>query len=282
VKPLDKRLNAYRSDLADEALRGQVDVPRFVSGALQQVITPFANVHAKPDACSMQITQALMGEIAQVFDVADGWAWCKLTGDGYVGYINADALSDQVHTPTHRVALASTIIFPKADLKTQPVKYLTFNSMITATGQAGDYLELATGGFVYAAHCASVDAYQSDYVFAAEMFVGTPYLWGGKGIAGLDCSGLVQVALESSGRKALRDADMQEETVGTPLQINDLDGLRRGDLVFWNGHVGIMSDAATLLHANGHHMAVVKEPLGEAIERIAAKGYPVTSLKRIQ
>ncbi len=278
----DKRLHAYRPDLADVALRDGIDAPCYVAGVRQQVVVPLANVHARPLADSMLITQALMGESLQVFDTSGGWAWVKIDADGYVGYVRAEALHERLTVPTHRVAVASTILFPKPDLKAQPVQQLTFNSHLSVTGLVGDYLELKRGGFVYTAHCVPTNLHETDYVKAAEKFVGVPYLWGGKGISGLDCSGLVQVALQSSGKSVQRDADLQEQTVGEPLHINDLDGLRRGDLVFWNGHVGIMSDASTLLHANGFHMAVVKEPLSEAVARIAAKGKMITSLRRVQ
>ncbi len=114
----------------------------------------------------------------------------------------------------------------------------------------------------------------------AERFLDVPYLWGGRTFAGLDCSGLVQTAMHAAGRACPRDSDMMEAALGTALPVDDPGQLRRGDLVFWKGHVGIMVDAHRLLHANAYHLRVTIEPLGEAVERIAAAGSPVTSLRR--
>jgi cell wall-associated NlpC family hydrolase len=245
---------------------------------VMQVAPPIAKLLRKPSGDAMQETQALLGERVEVSEVRDGWASARLMEDGYAGFMRLIDLSPDIHEPTHRIAVLATHLYPKPDLKSQPALQLTFNSKICATDQVGDYLKLAAGGYVFAAHAAPVSRLEADPVAAAERFLNVPYLWGGKGAAGIDCSGLVQVAMQSAGIAARRDADMQEESLGVALQINDLDGLRRGDLVFWDGHVGIMSDRETLLHANGHHMMVVKEPLRVAIARIAT---PVTALKRV-
>ncbi len=282
MSKLDERLHAFRPDLADMGLKDQVDAKRFVSGTKMQVTAPILNLHLKPSLDARQVTQALMGEIVTVFDVANGWAWLQLSQDGYVGYADASKLSSTMHEPTHRVSVLSTLLYPKPDLKSQPVQMLSLNAVVAVLGIENGYAQIGGGGYVYAAHLATLSEFTADYVAVAEMFVRVPYLWGGKGAAGLDCSGLVQIALQAAGRQALRDADMQEETLGTALLINDLASLSRGDLVFWDGHVGIMSDAETLLHANGYHMMVVQEPLVEAIARISATGKPVTSLKRFQ
>ena len=103
-----------------------------------------------------------------------------------------------------------------------------------------------------------------------KQWTGTPHLLGGNSRSGIDCSGLVQLSLQAAGRDCPRDADMQEAALGRTL--DDDAELARGDLIFWRGHVGIMTDAETLLHANAHHMAVAREPLAGAIERIAAGG----------
>lgn len=242
-----------------------------------EIVVPTATVHREPSVTSMQVTQALYGEKLKVFDESDAWLKCQLLRDGYEGYIVKDAVADVTSNPTHRVFVPSTLMYPLADIKSQPVVILPMNAQVEVTESDEKFSKLSNGKFVYSTHLKPCDDYETDFVGVAEKFLDVPYLWGGKTIHGLDCSGLVQASLEACGVHALRDADMQENQLGQKLLINDLDGLRRGDLVFWKGHVGIMCDDRTLLHANGHHMMTVKEPLAEAAQRITS---PITSIKR--
>jgi cell wall-associated NlpC family hydrolase len=278
---LDPRLNAYRTDLADAALAGRVEAERFVEPRLMQVVEPVVSVHAAPRFDAMQLTQALIGETVKLFQEEEGWAFVQLAADGYVGYVNGNALSPRIVTPTHRVAVPATFLYPEPNLKAQPAVPITLNALLSVTGQSGDFSRLPEGRFVFTAHLKPVDSFESDFVAVAEMYRHVPYYWGGKSVHGLDCSGLVQLSLEACGIRALRDTDMQESTLGEKLMLNDLDSLQRGDLVFWKGHVGIMTDAETLLHANGHHMMAVAEPLKEAVARIAALYGQVTSIRRL-
>lgn len=278
---LDSRLHAYRPDLADAALEGRVEAARFVVPKLMQVVEPVISVHKAPRFDAMQLTQALLGETVKLFHEEEGWAFVQLARDGYVGYVNGNALSSVIAEPTHRVAVPSTFMYPDASLKTQPAVPVTLNAQVRVVDESGNYMRLSNGRFVYAAHLKPIGTVESDFVSVAEMFRHVPYYWGGKSSLGLDCSGLVQVALEACGIAALRDSDMQEASLGTKLMVNDLDSLKRGDLVFWKGHVGIMTDERTLLHANGHHMMVVAEPLTEAVERIAARDGAITSILRL-
>jgi cell wall-associated NlpC family hydrolase len=274
-----KRLHAYRDDLADERLRGQVHAGRYVKGKAAQVSDAVASLRRAPADDAMQVTQALFGETLLVFETRDGWCWVQLDEDGYVGYVRADALSENVMEATHRVSVPATFKFAGPDLKSQPAIMLPLNGRLSVRGEENGYLRLAAGGYVYAAHCTGSGTYGTDWVSVAEQFLHVPYLWGGKTSHGLDCSGLVQVALQAAGVAALRDSDMQEESLGTAVAQGT--ELRRGDLVFWTGHVGIMRDDRILLHANGHHLMVVSEPLDEAIARIASKGSTITSIKRL-
>ena len=281
MSKLDPRLHAYRTDLADAALAGRVQAGRFVEPRLVQVIEPVVTLHKAPRFDSMQLTQALFGEQVKLVHEEEGWAWVQLVKDGYVGYVTGNALSPNVVAPTHRVAVPSTFMYPDANLKTLPAVPLTLNAQVAVTGESGAFSQLSNGRFVFAAHLRRLGEVESDFVAVAEMFRHVPYYWGGKSVQGLDCSGLVQLALEACGKVAPRDSDMQEATLGERLLVNDLDSLRRGDLVFWNGHVGIMTDESTLLHANGHHMMVVSEPLKDAVDRIAARYGQLTSIRRL-
>ena len=224
-----------------------------------------------------------MGEGVTVFDRSDGWAWAQLETDGYVGYLPSAGLAAPEPAPTHRVAALRTFVYPGPNLKLPPSGFLSFGAAVTILSTEGEYVGITPDSFVFAGHLAPLQAWEPDFVAVAERFVGTPYLWGGKTSLGLDCSGLVQVALAAAGIPAPRDSDLQERSLGEAVAATpDLSGLRRGDLVFWKGHVGIMLDAERLLHANGHHMLTAIEPLRMAEERIRTKSFgPITAIKRL-
>jgi cell wall-associated NlpC family hydrolase len=280
----DPRRHAFRPDLADARLRGQVEAARFVEGALHQVVVASAVLRREPRDESAIDTEALHGQDVLVFEVrADGWSWVQLLPDRYVGYLPSAALTSARIAPTHRVAVLRTFVYPEANIKTTPDMALSIGSRVTAQAHDQRFARLARSGYVIAAHLAPIDQHEKDFVAVAEKFLGTPYRWGGKTSHGCDCSGLVQLALDATGVEAPRDSDMQEAELGTPLnRAPDFSGLKRGDLVFWPGHVGVMRDEKTLLHANGHHMLVVSEKLDEAVQRIAEKSGPaITAIKRL-
>lgn len=279
----DRRITPFRADLADEKLRGHVEAERFASGAPERIAVAYQSLHRHPSPDAPIDTQALFGEVAEVFDARDGWAWVQLRADGYVGYLPTSALRDVGTAPTHRVSALRTFVYPGPSLKLPNQGLLTLNSQLTVASMEGDYARLVTGGFVMAAHLAPVDEYAVDFVAVAERFLHTPYLWGGKTSIGIDCSGLAQISLVAAGIEAPRDSDMQESALGTPVEIRpDLSGLQRGDLVFWKGHVAIMLDETRMIHATGHTMTVTIEPLAVAEERIRTASYgPITAIKRL-
>ncbi|MES1198734.1 MAG: NlpC/P60 family protein [Pseudomonadota bacterium] len=278
----DRRLTPARADLAADSLRGQIEAPGFAAGALQQVIASVADLRESPRRDSRLETQLLFGETFTVYDRSDGWAWGQSSLDSYVGYVRADALSPHLFTPTHRVAALASLAFPARDIKSAPHAHLALNTKVAVETVEGRFAETTALGWVPVAHLAPIDARVDDWVATAERFAGAPYLWGGKTLIGMDCSGLVQTALESAGVAALRDSDLQEAALSAPIAArDDLGGLQRGDLVFWKGHVGVMRDATTLLHANAFHMQVESEPLAETIKRLNALGDPITSIRRL-
>jgi cell wall-associated NlpC family hydrolase len=201
--------------------------------------------------------------------------------DGYVGWLSANALAAPDAPPTHKVAALRTLVFPAPAIKHPPLEGLPLGSRVAVLGFEKEFAVLANG-FVPAGHLADLDAAAPDFVAVAERFVGVPYLWGGKSSLGIDCSGLVQVALTAAGIGCPRDSDMQEAGLGaTVTPAPHFTNLQRGDLIFWKGHVAIVANARSIVHANAFHMAVVIEPLAEAITRIRAQGTQVRGVKRI-
>jgi len=282
-KPLlpDPRLHAYRADLAADRLRGLVEAERFVTGEPRQVVTASLPLRREPRFDSTLDTEALKGETVTLYAEGEGWAWVQIDRDRYVGYMPSDGLSPKIIAPTHKIAALRSYVYSEPDGKSPTLDLLSLNAFITARAEEGRFRALECGGYVVARHTLPVGEMADDPVAIAETFVGTPYLWGGRTSIGLDCSGLVQLAAEAAGLSAPRDADMQAAELGEPVSWRDGAELSRGDLVFWDGHVGIMTSGTQLLHANAHHMAVELEPFVAAKERIKQAGYEVIGVRRL-
>jgi cell wall-associated NlpC family hydrolase len=277
----DPRRHAYRASLAAESLRGRVEAPRYVEGVRRQVEASSLPLRREPRFDAILDSEASFGETLTLFDESEGWAWVQLARDGYVGYLPSEGLTSAVTTPTHRVAALRTYVYASPDIKTPPLALLSLNALLSGAGEEGRFLALQSGGFVIAEHVRKLDEPSRDFVDVALGFRGTPYLWGGRTSLGVDCSGLVQLASEAAGLSCPRDADMQANEVGRQLDWQGPDALARGDLVFWDGHVGIMTGAQDLVHASAYQMMVVEEPLAEARARIASsKGGEITGVRR--
>ncbi|MDQ0562842.1 cell wall-associated NlpC family hydrolase [Rhizobium mesoamericanum] len=267
---LDRRLHAYRPDLAEAGLEGHVEALRFVSGTPARVTVPVIGLRPVPDITKGIDTELLLGEDVAVFDRADGWCWVKAASDGYVGYLPETALSDAGAEPTHVVTAQRTFLYLEAELRKSYKSILSMGSRVRIVGEAetrgNRYAMLEDGTAIFAKHVQPIAVGEGgDYVDVATRFLETPYLWGGRSGLGIDCSGLVQLSMLMTGRSAPRDTDMQAATLGEPIDRSEL---RRGDLVFWKGHVAVLENPETIVHANGHTMTVARENFEDAIKRI--------------
>jgi len=246
-----------------------------------QVAEQTAPVFVAPRLDAEMISEALHGEPVDVYEETEGWVWGQLCMDGYVGYVPVHALTREVASPTHKVMVPRTFLYPVPDIKSVPAGSLTLNAGLQIAGTQEAFSRTADGQFVFSAHIGGAATHAEDFVSVAETLLGAPYLWGGKTIGGLDCSGLVQLACQVAGIPALRDSYMQRDTLGQPLTVTDFSALQRGDILFWKGHVGIMADARNLLHATAHAMLTIVEPLEPALRRIAEGGTEILQINRI-
>ncbi len=269
-------------------LQGRVAAARFVAGEDHVVAAAQAPLRRAPSPEAALDTEALCGEVVRVFETRpDGWCWVQLAADRYVGWLERAALTEPKAPPTHRVSALRTFAFSEPDIKSPPLAGLPLGAAVAVTGEAEDknarYALIEPHGAVVVQHLSPIGDALEDWTGVAEMFLGAPYLWGGKTSLGLDCSGLVQIALEMCGIDAPRDTDMQEAAIGEALPLkNGLPSLMRGDFVFWRGHVGIMRDPETLLHANAHHMTTASEPLAVTMKRLEKQGLRPTGVRRVR
>jgi cell wall-associated NlpC family hydrolase len=278
----DPRLTPARPEVAAKYLEGKVKAARFVAGEAFCVSGSIAPLRGAPASDAMLLTQALKGERVTVYDRdGEGFAWGQLNDDGYVGWIPDAALAKPGAEPTHRVTALRTFAFPGPSIKLPPVETLSMAARVTVVREDGAFAVTRDGWYLPRGHLGGLDANESDFVAVAERFVGTPYLWGGKSSLGIDCSGLVQISLNAAGTGCPRDSDMQQDGIGRTLDATEMKKLQRGDLIFWKGHVAIVRDADTIVHANARHMATVVENTREAIARIKAAGSEVTAIKRL-
>ena len=239
----------------------------------QRVVSARCWVMREPSRSSAKETELLFGHPFHIEETQKKWVFGHAFSpldqkiSGYQGWVRREDLSQTDLPRTHYVSALKAPVFKASDIKSRVMRLLPQGAQINAARIGGSFIELASGGFMHCNHLRALGDYaQTDFVTAAEVYMGLPYIWGGVSSYGLDCSGLVQSALRAIGQDCLRDASQQEKSLGAPVAA---DGhLQRGDLVFWPGHVGIMTDTATLLHANAFHMEVATEPLSEAINRI--------------
>jgi cell wall-associated NlpC family hydrolase len=278
----DPRLTPARPELAAKYLEGKVKAQRFVEGEQFEISDGIAPLREGPSGEAMLATQALKGERVTIYDYnGEGFAWGQLNGDGYVGWLPERALAKPGGKPTHKVTAIRTFAFPGPSIKLAPAETLVMGALVTVTREDGPFAVTREGWYMPRQHVGGIDVYVDDFVAVAERFVGTPYLWGGKSSLGIDCSGLVQVALNAAGTGCPRDSDMQQDGLGRLLGLAESAKMQRGDLIFWKGHVAIVCDADHIVHANAHHMATVIENTRDAIARIKAAGSELTAIKRL-
>ena len=261
-RKLDKRAHAYRADIADIALAGILFAPHYAA-PLMKAATATTMMRSAADAGAEAVSQLLPGEPFAVLDITGAWAWGYSVHDHYVGFVAHGALGDPIEA-THCVAVREALLFSGESIKSPAIASLPFGSRIR--GEEGDAFVQTDAGFIHKRHLRPIALPAADPVAVAELYLGAPYLWGGRGAGGIDCSGLVQMACAAAGINAPRDTDQQRVETGDVLPEGSR--LRRGDMIHFPGHVGLMVNETDLIHANAHWMSVVIEPLADVVTRL--------------
>lgn len=276
---LDPRDHVFRPDLADIALADRVAAAHYAELVTLHCIADRTPMRAHPGKSATAVSELLHGEAFAAFELSGGWAWGQSLHDGYVGYVAESALGMAKIVPTHRITAADALLFSAADIKSPLVMALPMNARISVTGQSGNFQAIGDIGFVHSRHIAALDDRLSDPVGIAHEFLGTPYLWGGRTRRGIDCSGLIQAVLMACGHACPRDTDQQRKALGIDTDPAEI---RRGDIIFFPGHVGMMASATDLLHANAFWMNTVIEPLADVIARLRPDhAEPVLAVRRL-
>lgn len=271
---MDRRITPFSGRVAHVSLRGLVDAP-LTGGEAGYVVVPAADLLAQPHGARDR--QVLLGDAVTVIDRDRGQVFGQMTKDGYCGWLEAAAVGAAL-PPTHWVASPATHVYPVPRAQARETMALSLGARLTVLAASGAWAE-TTLGYVPSSHLRRIGDWVADPVGVAESLLGTPYLWGGNSRSGLDCSGLVQLSLHAAGQACPGDSDLQHDLGAA---IPDGAPLRRGDLLFWKGHVALVADADRLIHANGHSMSVAYEGIVAASDRITAQGGgPVTAQRRL-
>ncbi|WP_420547063.1 NlpC/P60 family protein [Curvivirga sp.] len=276
---LDKRLNAWRPDLADITLKGKVDASRFIQAEMATTLVSIASLRRGP-GCEHPVDKELLrGEEVHIFEEKNGWCWVQSLRDRYVGYCEAKCFTKEKPNLTHRVNVLRSSIFKEASLKTLIIDQLSLNSEVEVINTDGKFSQLSCGGWVYSKHLISLNEYTLPFQAAAKLYLNSPYIWGGNGHLGVDCSGLIQMAAYAAGHIIPRDTDMQEAFFEE--EVDGLDNIQIGDLLFWPGHVAIYDGNDIALHANATEMMTCAHYLEFLLPHIEEQeGTPLRSIKR--
>jgi len=276
---LDRRLNAFRQDLADSRLKGKIAASAYTDGKPAQVGMSAIPLLRRADPLSPMDSQLLPGERVTVFDEGDGWSWVQAETDGYVGYVASEGLSSTLIDPTHWVSARQTIVLADAEQICAPLGCLSLGSRVCVAEEGERFHRIASGGWIYTGHLRPIGEFETDPVAVADQLLGLPYLWGGLGFGGIDCSGLVQLSFAVCGFACLRDSDQQATSIGTaqPLEPRDW---QRGDLIYVPGHVLIVRNETEVIHATGYQWSVIVEDTETVLQRLHGQDRPIETVRR--
>ena len=275
----DPREYAYKAGLAADYMRGLIRSPKFLVGEVFQVKINVTSLKKSAGQSSEQVSELLFGEEIIIYEILNGWAWGQSQTDGYVGYVSMDHISCELQENTHEVTALRAFVYKQPDIKAPTITCLSTASQLSITHSKGLFAYIENLGWIFEKSIRTLGGVESDFVSVAQKFTGTPYLWGGRSSFGIDCSGLVQLSLRRVGVLCPRDTDQQVSSVGSPIN-DEITKLLRGDLIYVNGHVAIMVDPHTILHANAFHMSVELESLEVFLSRLKQDNIHIAQMRR--
>ncbi len=280
---IDKRLNAYRDDLADISLKGKVQSAQFIKPTKAVASAPSSSLRRGPAESDPVEKELLRGEKINVFEEKSGWCWVQSLRDGYVGYTKASSINyKNTVKMTHQVNSLRSLLFAEPNLKSFVKGHLSLNAIVSVISVKDKFSQLECGSWIFSGHIQHINISNLTFLEAAKLYLEAPYLWGGNNNLGVDCSGLVQMAALAIGAILPRDADMIEDhfTEIVPY-TNDDTILEINDLFFWPGHVGIYAGDNMILHANATDMKVSYHNIDFLLPHIEAQeGTALRCVKR--
>ena len=223
---------------------------------------PLSNIYKKPNAFSEVTSQILYGEKFKIISKNKNWIKIKVSFDNYTGYIKNKYYTKD-HQPTHKIFTLKANIYNKQKNKTK--NFLPFASRISMINENKKFVEFEKDKWINKKDIKKINHIEKDYLKVLKMFLKIKYLWGGKTYRGIDCSAILQLFFYYNNKFYPRDT---KDQIKYSAKKNRSKVFKKGDIIFWKGHVAVCINAQKLIHAYGPEKKVLIMNIKETINRI--------------